>query len=201
MKHIDLMLDLETLSLDSYAVITQISAVPFELSKGILGDFRPFNELINPISSARAGAKIDGSTIEWWFKQEDSVIQKVFMESLQNGKDVRGVLEGFSDYIKSLKTECDVKNVYLWGNGVKADNVWLENQYKLLGMKYPVTYRDDMDVRTLMRLGKELGIDLRDGIKFVGEKHNAIDDCNHQIEYVCRTFNAIKELTDKGSTK
>lgn len=188
---IDLMLDLETLSTGSNACIFQISAVPFTLKEGALKDIDAFNVLISPLSSSKAGGKIDGDTVSWWFCQDKSLVEKLFVTAITSGAELKDALELFSNYVNELKVVYRVKNVQIWGNGIAADNVWLSNAFKSVNLKYPVSFRDDMDVRTLVRLGKEFDIDLKDQIKFEGEKHNAIDDCRHQIKYLCGIYNTL----------
>lgn len=192
MEHIDLMLDLETLSTDFNAVIIQLAAVPFHLNGTPIGpDVSNFNLLVNPISAVKAGAKVNGDTVEWWLKQDANVVNKVFVKAISEGRTLKEVLEAFTAYIEDLKKRFNVKQVRIWGNGIKADNVWVESSYKMCGLKYPVSFRDDADVRTLVLLGREFGIDFKDKIPFVGDKHNAIDDCTHQIKYLTSIYTEV----------
>ncbi len=70
------MLDLETLGLDDNIVITQLSAIAFSLDQGII--MEEFNENIGIRNSVKSGLKIDGPSIEWWFKQPDKIYNDVF---------------------------------------------------------------------------------------------------------------------------
>lgn len=189
-SHIDIMLDLETLSLDNKATIIQIAASSFDLTEGDLGD--EFNRTVNPMSGIASGSVIDGPTIEWWMKQDRQTINNVFVNAIVNGEEIRDVLQDFASFVKNLKSKYQVKTAYLWGNGSKADNVWLENAFKLNGIKWPFHYRDDMDLRTLIRLGKEFGIDLKDELPFQGNKHVAMDDVKNQIRLATETFKVLR---------
>lgn len=188
---VDLMLDLETLGTGSNACIFQLSAVPFKLNTGELSEVGTFNMLIDPTSSSKAGGKIDGDTVQWWFSQDKDLVQKIFVNAIVQGQSLEFTLNSFSAYVEELKQFYKAKTVQIWGNGIAADNVWLNNAYKSVNLKYPVTFRDDMDVRTLVRIGKEFDIDMKDKIPFEGQKHNAIDDCRHQIKYLCAIYNAM----------
>lgn len=192
-NHIDVMLDLETLALDSKAVITQIGASTFDLREGDLGDV--FERITNPMSGVAAGGVIDGSTVEWWMKQDRKTINSVLVRAISKGVEIQDALQDFSKYIEELREKYKVKTVYLWGNGSKADNVWLENAFKCCGIKWPFSYRDDMDLRTLIRLAKEFGIDLKDSHPFDGNRHVAIDDVRHQINYASNSFKELVKLT------
>lgn len=98
-------------------------------------------------------------------------------------------LRSFHQYINMLRA--DGSNVYLWGNGIRADNVWLLSAYKALGMEDPIKYNEDLDYRTLHYLSKKkTGIDYKNR-PFTGIPHNAIDDCKFQIECACEMWKAL----------
>lgn len=194
MKTLDIMLDLETFGVESNAVIIQLSAVPFNIETGEVFDIH-FNQLINPVSCVEKGLSVSGSTVEWWLKQNSSVVNKVFVESIKSSNNLEFVLRDFAGYIGQLKRELKVSDVRIWGNGILADNRWLSSAYKAANVDLPWKYFEDSDVRTLVDIGKRLfNFDPKKDMPFEGEKHNAIDDCKHQIKYCC----AIYSLLNKG---
>lgn len=179
---IDVMLDLETLGLGNTPVISQVSAVAFDIESGEV--FDEYNEKVSPQSCVKLGLKVDGSTVEWWLQQDQAVLEKVIVKSITGGKDIKEVLITFSNFLKELKTKHKAKEVRIWGNGTLADNKWLESVYDLAKESKPFKYWEHSDVRTLVDLGWRLtGKDYKKDTAFVGEKHNAIDDCKHQIKY------------------
>lgn len=192
MKILDIMTDLETLGKGNSPVITQISAVAFNLETGeIFPD--EFDKFVSPMSSVKAGLDIDSDTVSWWLKQDKEAIEKVFVESILNGEELKSVLLSFNSWIESLKLKHNVKSIRIYGNGVLADIKWLESAYDSLGIKPSWDFRDPSDVRTLVDLGKRLfNVNPKDTIAFEGIKHNAIDDCKHQIKYCCAIVKSMK---------
>ena len=191
-KTVDIMLDLETLGLCDNAVITQLSAVAFSLTDGTILD--TFDEHIGIKKSVEKGFHIDGSSMEFWFKQPPKVYNDVFVKAL--GLDVAPdiVLERFNTWIKSLKSKYGVDykaNVNIWGNGSLADNKWLRQAYKICNMDVPWHFTEDRDVRTLVELGRRiLDYDYKK-TTFDGTVHNALDDCKHQIKYCTEIYSLI----------
>lgn len=187
-KIIDIMTDLETLDNNKNPVITQISAVSFDIVSG--ERFTEFNKLVNPKSGIDAGLTINGGTVSWWLSQDKDVIKNVFIKSIEDGLDLKEVLLSFSEYIKKVREFHKADEIRLWGNGCLSDNVWLESAYDAVGLPYPWSYNEHTDVRTLVDLGRrKFGIDPKETIEFKGDKHNAIDDCHYQIDYCCAIYN------------
>lgn len=191
MKILDIMLDLETLGLGNTPVISQISAVAFDITTGTT--FEAFNHKVKPQSCVQLGMKIDGGTVEWWLKQEQSVLEKVIVGSITSGTNLKEVLIQFNEYVEQIKKSHSAEEVRIWGNGTLADNKWLESAYTLAKLPLPYKYWENSDVRTLVDLGWRLtGVDFKKNTEFVGEKHNAIDDCKHQIKYCSEIYKKLK---------
>lgn len=190
---IDVMLDLETLGNKNSPVLIQLSAVAFKLETG---DFlAEYNTLVSPQSCVKAKLQSDGSTVDWWLQQDPAVVKKVFVDAVTQGKDLSLALDEFSKYINDLKQTHKTKEVLVWGNGMLADNLWIKSAYAAANKEVPWMYWQDQDVRTIVSIGKRLlNFDPKKDIPFVGEKHNAIDDCKHQIRYVCAIFKKLQEL-------
>lgn len=186
-KELDFMLDVETLAIPENPVVLQISGVIFDLTTG--KTFEEFNEFISPKSCLEKGMKIDLPTVEWWLKQDKSVQKKVFVKALLEGKDVEEVLNQLALFLENVKKKRKVDTINIWGNGMLSDNMWMTSIYKKLGMKVPWAFWEDQDVRTLVSLGRrKYGIDPKKDIPFKGDKHNALDDCKHQIKYCVKIF-------------
>lgn len=165
----DLMLDLETFSTSSNALILSISAVQFDFETGKIG--KEFNIRPNINEQIVKGAVLDGNTIEWWiFQNKDafSELSKIVCSPV----DVVTTL--FNEFIRDNEIQT------IWGNGCTFDNVILRNMYNRHSKAFPLNYWADRDVRTVRDI---FGIDTRE-VKFEGIKHNGIDDCKFQIEYL-----------------
>lgn len=184
-NYTDIMVDLETLGNNSSPVIIQLSAVKFNSVTGETGE--TFNKLINPMSAVNKGLTINGSTVSWWLQQDEDVIKDVVVESILRGNDIEYVLIEFSKFLGQ-------DDFRIWGNGIISDNVWINSAYKACGLESPVKYWQHSDVRTIVDLGRNLlGKDYKKDIEFIGDAHNAIDDCNHQIRYVCKIIDELKK--------
>jgi len=192
-RTIDIMLDLETIGLCDNVVITQLSAVAFSMHDGTI--FETFNEHIGIRNSVQKGLKIDGSGMEWWFKQPDKIYEDVFVKAMASEIKIEDTLQKFTNWIESLKSfyGLDYKaNVNVWGNGALADNKWIRQAYKVCNMEPPWGFRDDRDVRTIVELGRRLFDYEYSKVPFEGTVHNAIDDCKHQIKYCSEIYNKLK---------
>jgi hypothetical protein len=198
---IDIMLDLETVGLCDNPVITQLSAVAFSFEDGnILGTF---NEHIGIRNSVKKGFKIDSSTIEWWLSQSDDIYNEVFMKALLSETKIEDILVAFTEWLRKLKLEFGLDhktNINTWGNGIAADNKWIQQAYKLCNMEVPWKYYEDRDVRTLVDIGKRIFNHDHKKLVFEGKVHNALDDCKHQIKYCLEVYNLIKNYSINKSS-
>lgn len=190
---IHVMLDLETFGNKTNPAIIQIAAVAFNLD-GTLIENGEFNVLINPSSCVKRGLKVDQDTVTWWLKQDKSVVEKVFAKSIIDGSDLEDALGMFSMYLSNLRNKSDDGEIRVWGNGIYSDNKWLGSAYEACNMNDPIRHWQHSDVRTIVDLGINLlGKDIKSETSFDGEKHNAIDDCKHQIKYLTQIIREIKE--------
>lgn len=181
MKH--LMVDIETLGTHDCAPVLSIGAVFFDPSTGESG--AEFSETISLESSMRAGAKPDASTIVWWLQQSDAARRVAFSAS----HDLREVLERFSAFCR-LNAPDDFQ---FWGNGPSFDATILRNAYRSIDLPTPWNFWNERDVRTLVELGRVMGIDPKHSHMLDGIPHNAIHDARFQVMYVSIIW---KELTN-----
>ncbi|HDF2341375.1 TPA: 3'-5' exoribonuclease [Morganella morganii] len=72
----------------------------------------------------------------------------------------------------------------IWGNGSNFDNVILRTAYENCAITPFWKHWNDRDVRTIVELGRNAGIDPKKDFPFVGEVRNALDDALHQVNYV-----------------
>jgi len=193
---LDIMLDVETLGNGLKPVITQLSAVSFQIESG--KPLSEFNRFIKPQSCAKVGLSCEspyGSvpTMDFWLKQEESVFNKVILKAFTEGEELREVLFAFTDWLKEEMKKNNCSKVKVWGNGPVADCVWVRSAYNACSIEAPWKYWDDADVRTYDDIGmRAFNFNSKKEIEFKGEKHNAIDDCKNQIKRVCAVFEKIK---------
>lgn len=206
---IDFMLDIETLGLNPCPVIIQISVVAFIKESGkILGD--PFDRRVNAHScvSTSKQFKIDGETIEWWMKQEESIYEDIFLNAMRptNDKntDIKNVLNDLSKWLTEKKRKyCRIRantygdgRSYIWANGgANTDCTWLNQAYKACGIQVPFSFTEIQDVRTLVNQATQLtNTNPKQETILINPKkrHHALEDCYIQITYCHQAYNLLK---------
>lgn len=176
MEEIHLMLDIETMGNKSNSVITQISAVEFDIKTGKTG--REFNNFIDIQSCLDYGLNISGSTVDWWLRQPKDA-QEIYTNSTK--ENIYDVLFELNNFIKSDK------EYRVWGNSARFDCGILEDACIACGLNYPFKFWAELDLRTIVFLNPEI----KYNSKFEGVQHNAIDDCKHQIKYLVDTLKSL----------
>lgn len=162
----DVMLDLETLGINSNAPILAIGAVYFNPESRRLG--RTFYQAIELTSSLDSGAKIDASTVIWWMQQSEEA-RKVFID---NTITLTQALTNFSDFLNNTP------NVKIWGNGSDFDNIILANSFDRVKFPLPWKFWNNRCYRTVKNLAPHIPIH-RTGIH-----HNALDDAISQASHL-----------------
>lgn len=178
-----LMLDIETFGKYHNPAILSIAAVEFNIETGETG--KEFHEKISLQSCLDAGLRVDESTITWWMEQDDDARKKLFDGEK---KELSIVLLNFNSFIRSLD---DNENIEIWGNGISFDISFLRAAYFLSKINFNWSFRYERDVRTLVSFAPEIK---NDYVKFIGTKHDALDDCKHQIRYCSETYKLIKPV-------
>ncbi|WP_411378148.1 3'-5' exoribonuclease domain-containing protein [Citrobacter portucalensis] len=173
-----LMVDMETMGNSPDAPIVSIGAVFFEPSTGNTG--AEFYQVVSLESSMSFGMKPDASTIQWWLKQSSEARSAILVDGAMG---LREALELLADFIAENAANGS-HTVQLWGNGCSFDNVILRRAYALTETPFAVPFWNDRDVRTMVELGKSVGINPRFDIPFEGDMHNAFSDARHQVKYV-----------------
>ncbi|MDM3414155.1 3'-5' exoribonuclease [Citrobacter sp. Cb018] len=173
-----LMVDMETMGNSPDAPIVSIGAVFFDPSTGNTG--AEFYRVVSLESSMSFGIKPDASTIQWWLKQSSEARSAILVDEAMG---LLETLELLADFIAENAANGS-HTVQLWGNGCSFDNVILRRAYALTDTPFAVPFWNDRDVRTMVELGKSVGINPRYDIPFEGDMHNALSDARHQIKYV-----------------
>lgn len=173
-----LMVDMETMGNSPDAPIVSIGAVFFDPSTGNTG--AEFYRVVSLESSMSFGMKPDASTIQWWLKQSSEARSAILVDEAMG---LLETLELLADFIAENAANGS-HTVQMWGNGCSFDNVILRHAYALTETPFAVPFRNDRDVRTMVELGKSVGINPRYDIPFEGDMHNALSDARHQVKYV-----------------
>lgn len=193
-KRIDIMTDIETLGRGKNAPVFQISAVKFNIQTGEILD--TFNQVVD-ISKL---SNIEGDTLIWWLNTN----KKLLTELLNKGKDCglseKQVVENFVAWTKATVDGCNVpkqEDIFLWGNGILFDNRIIQEKCVQYGLEYPIFYRNDRDMRTIVELaayktGFPNSNSYQKSFPNYGTLHDAFDDVKHQIKVVCKAFSVLQ---------
>lgn len=184
---LDIMVDIETLGKNTDSTIFQISAVVFDITTGNLKD--SFNKCVD---ISKEPIKADGSTLKWWL----STNKELFSELLLNGEVSESeLIDSFQSWLFSKTVSNDV---YLWGNGILFDNKILQAKIHSFGLKYPIFYRNDRDLRTLIEMASlKLGTTpelFKETVPMLElRKHDAYGDVMWQIALAHKAYITLME--------
>lgn len=185
MKFTDVMIDIETAGRTPGCAIIQIAAVPFNINTGKISK-NTFKMSINLDHQIKNGFTYETTTLNWWKKTNKNLFNKL---SKSDNKYVTVGIE-FQKWFNKLYKH---NNIRVWGNSNRFDLGIIHGWYiKSVGFKFNPFWNTwlERDVRTLAYMN----IAIKTNTKFVGTKHDAIDDCKHQIKYC---HNTIKSLNIK----
>ncbi|MEB2420279.1 3'-5' exonuclease [Citrobacter sp. R-1.5.2] len=171
-----LMIDLETMGNKPNAPIVSIGAVFFDPSTGELGP--EFYRVVSLKSAIAGGAVPDHETIIWWMRQSEGARMAICDE---DATTISAALIKLNTFILD---NSDIDKVQVWGNGATFDNVILRSSYDRELIPCMWKFWNDRDVRTIVELGRKIGINPRRDIPFEGDMHNALADAKHQAKYV-----------------
>ena len=188
----DIMVDIETLGTGENATVFQVSAMSFDLTTGdkhdsinLIGDIDKYGNL-----------NVDGSTLKWWLNTDKELLTELLNEGTYEEYDL---FEALHKWLEAQTTTGDMKDVYLWGNGILFDNAKLQtNLNGCSGLKYPIYYKNDRDVRTILELASMKSGLTEDEIKKSvtdenERKHDAFDDITFQIRLVVECYEILMD--------
>lgn len=176
------MIDIETLGLKPYSVITSIGAVAFNIETGEIVD--EFLENICVKSSTSKGLSVDADTILWWMKMPN----KDWMENPSSIEDV------FLRFKEFMEKNCD-KDSRVWANSPAFDLNRLEEALELTFQEIPTLwdFRNEMCVRTLNNMFPEVRKALTQTTT-----HNALEDCKEQIKWIVEIWRKINPTVSES---
>lgn len=194
---INIVVDIETLSLQSDAAIISIAAVPFNpmveevnvfnvfqvFPQGAVKELEEFYEVVNATSCALQGMHIDMETVKWWEKKSEEAKADLLNRRPMNIGEAMNALHNYLEAIKNV-FDADIK---VWAQGSDFDFPILKNAYRktMKDTKLPWSYKMQRDARTyiLEKLEKYYGLEEKpyDRIPPMPEKmkwvaHSALSD-------------------------
>ena len=186
---VHVMLDIETLGTESDTLIFQIAASKFDIKTG---EIRENFNVIQNIDVVKS-ATINPSTLLWWLETNPLLLRDLLAK--KGGKVSDDILLEFKEWIDFIQ-ETLVDDVLLWGNGVIFDNRFIREQMAVRGLEYPIKYKNDRDVRTILALAAEkLGVSevsIKERLKDDRlTEHHALDDVEAQVKLVSYCYNVL----------
>lgn len=186
-KFKDISLDLETMDNSSCSAIISIGACYFDRYTGEIGE--TFHQKVNLQSCIDVGLTVSADTIMWWLQQSDETREKLA------GNDKERHLSGVLVNLEHFMQDCEM----VWGNGATFDNVILESAFKSLGHQAPWRFWNTRDLRTLVDVGLELGVNPKKELSFDGTRHDALSDAIHQAKIATEIYCEIRSLLPKSA--
>jgi hypothetical protein len=171
----EFMIDIETLSTRTNAVVLSIGAVEFTQDGGLVDSIISKPDLWQQVNAHR---HISPNTLGWWSEQDSAPLKQAF--SKVGRKPVRECLVQLSDFIKP--------HCLVWANSPSFDAVILESLYQSAKLDPPWEYYSLRDCRTIKDAAglPSSWAPRPSGYKFV--PHDPVSDCIWQVEMVrhCR---------------
>lgn len=186
----DIMIDIESLSLDPRALVLSIGAVAFNLATGEIR--RELYVELDTRAQMRCKRHISVDTVRWWVKQaiENPGAAELFSDA--NKVDDQHALHLMDKFI--CETEADEGGLNnIWALGPQFDMVALSTMYDDFGLIVPWRYNQIRDARTIRQLFREMGETLGPiETKFDGTRHNALADARYQTAELVEMVKRIK---------
>jgi len=193
-KRLDIMVDLETLGRDPQNPVIQIGAIAFDVVTGA-----KYSEFVEYCILDAKVTPINPDTYKWWLDTNTILLQDLLKRGLDSGITEAQMFERFVKWIeKTAKANGIAKgDVHLWGNGILFDNYIIRGKCEMYGLKYPIPYQNDKDVRTIVdayctkahMTRNEVVILFKNASGLV--QHDAINDCQIQINMVRHCYTTL----------
>ena len=187
MNRADIMIDLETLGTEPDSPIIQIAAARFDIATGDIID--TFNQVCGFQFEHNITITID--TLKWWLNTDNELLKDL----LNQGKNsTLSMIESFYSWITN---QGEIDERYLWGNGILFDNNMIKTHFQNFYHKYPILYRNDRDMRTIvdlaaMKLGLESATEFS---KLHSDEniraHDAMNDVKTQVHIIHEAYKVI----------
>lgn len=156
-QRINIVIDLETASLQSDAAILSIAAQVFDPMALVNGPnslpFPPegkspspqFMAVVNVASCITAGLHFEMETVKWWSERSDEAKASILATPVL----LASALEELSKWLDLLRSTLDCE-VRIWCQGTDFDIPILTNAYRVCGLPLPWRHTDVRDARTFI---------------------------------------------------
>ncbi len=188
---IDIMTDIETLGKDNNTTVFQVAACMFNINTGeILDTFNQIADIKND-----KNIPIDGDTLIWWLNTNKELLTSLLNKGTTSQEQL---FKNFNDWISKY----DTKNTFLWGNGILFDNKLIQSKMNQYNLNYPIFYRNDRDMRTIIELASlkinKPEMEFRNMCKKnTYTAHDGLEDVKAQIDILSTAWNILLKTNDK----
>lgn len=193
--HDHVMVDVETMGRKPGCAVLSIGAVRFntrepDLVKRMRVEKRHrFYAAINNLDSSNHGFSSDPDTMRWWKRQD--IWRQLSVEIMTSEHSVAQSAEHFSKYLDESKQ--NGKELRLWANSPGFDVAILRALYGRVGVNFPVSYRQEMDFRTIMELAYPVRSDRPSRPEVIDNlpAHHALGDAHAQASLLMGALDRI----------
>jgi hypothetical protein len=183
------MVDIETLGNGHNGAIVSIGIVQFDPHSALFGD--EFYVRIDLTKSGKQAGVIDPSTVEWWLQQSDAA-----RAELTSGErePLHRALVMMGAWLQSRGVTPDNERSRLWAKPPMFDERLLRDAYERCDLTFPFHWRASRDMRTLVDVGRTLGIEPREESGNIpGVPHNALYDATRQAHIVTAIYQGMRK--------
>lgn len=171
----DIMIDIETMSTERNAAITQIGVVAFNIKTGAV-----FEPILRIAVQPDPDAHISFSTAQWWMQQSEEARASVFNKDTLRVSEYEALMQ-LNHYMVGLSA------VY-WAMPPSFDLSLLEDMAKRCGGNVPWKYNETRCLRTLAEV---VGAKKEDRIKPINA-HDAGDDALAQALTAIKYYKMLR---------
>lgn len=200
-NHLNWVFDLETLGTKLNSIVTEISAVGFDFNTGKAE--AEFTVHLDIDAQVGRGRQVSAGTLAFWFSQSEEAREKIKLSSKEfceaNGHprplSLHLALCQLSEFIRNYSSTWAYETgksaePLVWGNGISFDLGKVINLYETTNLEVPWKYWAECDARTMCHLAPNIkNAFFKD---FQGIQHYGLDDCKHEMRYLCAIYNEVK---------
>lgn len=207
-SHIMLDLELAGHPTNNNPAIIQLGAVHFDIKTGeILSEFSRY---INLQSNLSSGMITDDDTLQWLEKN----IPQTLQASIDSHLTLPAALSEFNTWVRqchiNIQDILDYRHgpykynrldteTAIWSFGSTEDGRWINTAYENCNIARPWTRHSYMCARTsneitLSETGRDYRREADQRFAESRKKHDAIEDCKHQIGWLIKGRNALRNF-------
>lgn len=132
-----------------------------------------FHVRIDPADCQRFGLEIEAETVEWWM--DDARAEARTQLGTMGKVDLVSALGGYAQWVG--ETPADQLGSS-WSNGSNFDNARLKEIFRITGLEWPFSYKQEECYRTMRNRFPDVGF------QRLGVHHGALDDAESQAVHL-----------------